>query len=528
MRFLFSTVYFFLILNNGNSQTVDTISIINNLISEYENYINLVKKHKRNKEEKRIQIFLNENVYIFNDLKIFNESTNLQLYDYEEGLESLSDSLFVETEKIGHSFLEEPFPNDINLLIYIVNKNVPQVVESLYHDNTPHIKKRYKHIVKTHTTDTLVIGCKEVTKNKLKIVRVFEFIDDDQDGVLDLLDDCPNTMKAARVNKNGCSDIDYDDILDHEDLCKFEKGPICTNGCPDKDNDCVSDFLDKCPDITGDTLLQGCMNELPSRMKSICEFSLYTQEGIASLYSYGDIFFSGGSRGTLKMYSLNDVYRKRYKLLDDLELEGRIVSIFFRDTNKIFIQNEINGLDKVRDIRISKRKKLRRSKSIMDSTFVDLEVLGFDTRSQNFVFYKVLRPETILYDPLQKKGFSFGSDSILAVQFLENETLMTIDRNGQVKYRDHMGNTDEERNVYLLGDETMSHACISKNGQRIAAVTNKGIKCWQLAEGGFQSLIINNNEEIDSITDITFSEDGSTLLIGFKSGQLKSYHLEVM
>lgn len=352
--------------------------------------------------------------------------------------------------------------------------------------------------------------------------------DGDGDCVRDSLDKCPGPK--GTLKNEGCPNSDDDPLYNNKDECPNDPGPLCTNGCPDKDNDCVSDSLDICPNITGDISLQGCIKELPFSMKPICDFSIYSQENITSLYTYGNTLFSGGSRGTLKMYSLKEVNREKYKLLNDLDLEGKIESIVLRDTNTLFIQNEINGHDKVREVRISKRKKLRRSKEYIDSTFVGLEILGYDKKSKHYIFNKDQQLGAILWDPLQKKNYSLEGDDILAVQFLENDSIMTIDHNGLIKYRDYQGNADEKRNVYLLENETMSRACFSKDGRKIAAATAEGIKCWQSNEGQFQSLSFKIPEEKNSISAMTFSDDGSILLIGDgdKSARLRSYHLDEM
>ena len=46
-------------------------------------------------------------------------------------------------------------------------------------------------------------------------------------------------------------DTDNDGIIDKEDSCVTEPGPLVTNGCPDTDADGIADKADKCPTVPG-------------------------------------------------------------------------------------------------------------------------------------------------------------------------------------------------------------------------------------------------------------------------------------
>jgi len=76
--------------------------------------------------------------------------------------------------------------------------------------------------------------------------------DNDDDGVLDYLDKCPDTPKEIPVDKTGCPfDNDGDGVLDYLDKCPDtpKEIPVDKTGCPfDNDDDGVLDYLDKCPD----------------------------------------------------------------------------------------------------------------------------------------------------------------------------------------------------------------------------------------------------------------------------------------
>lgn len=76
-------------------------------------------------------------------------------------------------------------------------------------------------------------------------------LDSDGDGVTDNMDKCPDTPKGAAVNSQGCPlDSDGDGVYDYLDKCpNTPKGaPVDKKGCPlDSDGDGVFDYLDKCP-----------------------------------------------------------------------------------------------------------------------------------------------------------------------------------------------------------------------------------------------------------------------------------------
>jgi outer membrane protein OmpA-like peptidoglycan-associated protein len=96
-----------------------------------------------------------------------------------------------------------------------------------------------------------------IQDNFIKVVAGFEisFIkqkDSDKDGVIDILDECPDTPKGATVDKVGCpSDTDGDGVYDGIDECPLTpKGvQVDEKGCPiDSDGDGVADYIDQCPD----------------------------------------------------------------------------------------------------------------------------------------------------------------------------------------------------------------------------------------------------------------------------------------
>ena len=106
--------------------------------------------------------------------------------------------------------------------------------------------------------------------------------DDDNDGVINSLDLCPNTPSGETVDTNGCSssqlDDDNDGILNNIDHCPNTPvgESVNSSGCPnsllDSDNDGVSDSLDDCPNSPeGETVNDnGCsINTFPSNQFKI-------------------------------------------------------------------------------------------------------------------------------------------------------------------------------------------------------------------------------------------------------------------
>ena len=83
---------------------------------------------------------------------------------------------------------------------------------------------------------------------------IYRFVRDDQDrdGVVDHMDDCPEIPGTL----NGCPDKDGDRIPDKNDLCPEIPGRRATDGCPDSDRDGITDKDDPCPEEAGD--YNGC------------------------------------------------------------------------------------------------------------------------------------------------------------------------------------------------------------------------------------------------------------------------------
>ncbi len=81
-------------------------------------------------------------------------------------------------------------------------------------------------------------------------------IDSDDDGLADMEDRCPD--EVGTYETAGCPDADGDFVIDRKDLCPNEPGPRSCKGCPDTDGDRVADNVDQCPTEPGLLTNEGC------------------------------------------------------------------------------------------------------------------------------------------------------------------------------------------------------------------------------------------------------------------------------
>jgi len=100
------------------------------------------------------------------------------------------------------------------------------------------------------------------------VALMYRFVehDNDNDGVRNKIDECPNTPGIKE--NNGCPEIiqiievdsDGDFVFDSVDDCPKIKGSATNNGCPlpDSDNDGITDAADECPNTPGIESNNGC------------------------------------------------------------------------------------------------------------------------------------------------------------------------------------------------------------------------------------------------------------------------------
>ena len=82
--------------------------------------------------------------------------------------------------------------------------------------------------------------------------------DTDNDGIVDTEDAC--VTEPGPLVTQGCPDTDADGIANKDDKCPDEKGLTTYNGCPlpDTDKDGITDDIDKCVTVPGIAKYEGC------------------------------------------------------------------------------------------------------------------------------------------------------------------------------------------------------------------------------------------------------------------------------
>lgn len=133
---------------------------------------------------------------------------------------------------------------------FIVSANYSQGLTDFYSSNAPDVA--FKHRAMSAAVGYYIFYGKDKVRNK-------HTNDQDDDGVPDNEDACPN--KPGTAATKGCPDSDLDGIADKVDKCPELAGIAKYNGCPvpDRDKDGINDEEDKCPDVAGVKQYQGCL-----------------------------------------------------------------------------------------------------------------------------------------------------------------------------------------------------------------------------------------------------------------------------
>jgi outer membrane protein OmpA-like peptidoglycan-associated protein len=89
--------------------------------------------------------------------------------------------------------------------------------------------------------------------------------DQDGDGINDENDQCPNVDGTVKYRGCPVPDTDKDGIPDDQDTCPTVAGLARYNGCgiPDSDKDGVNDEVDQCPNVPGIVGNKGCEDLQP-------------------------------------------------------------------------------------------------------------------------------------------------------------------------------------------------------------------------------------------------------------------------
>ena len=168
-----------------------------------------------------------------------------------------------------------------------------------------------------------------------------EEADSDGDGVVDAMDKCPE----AYGTDNGCpevlmeADTDGDSVLDSADKCPKIKGLPTNNGCPlpDSDNDGIVDVADKCPNVPGVESNNGCPYE---------EIEIGTTDTNLNIVSKVILFNSGNSNFREESYPvlIKVVEMMKQHPEAQFKIEGHTDSSGRYDSNKRLSQTRANAV----------------------------------------------------------------------------------------------------------------------------------------------------------------------------------------
>jgi len=177
-------------------------------------------------------------------------------------------------------------------LKYRINKRVDlEFRPSWYFNYEDHLdatisnKQDWETFFVTHVGVVVKLGKKKVFTiwgdNKKEPENKFKIVDTDKDGVIDELDNDPNTPLGVQVYGNGTPvDSDQDGVPDYIDKCVFEKGRVDNDGCPfigDKDRDGIPDREDKCPEVKGLERFEGCPDANSLRVTELVTVMSYSK-----------------------------------------------------------------------------------------------------------------------------------------------------------------------------------------------------------------------------------------------------------
>lgn len=138
-----------------------------------------------------------------------------------------------------------PFSFGIN---FRLGKSASLVAQTTYNLGVSNAEDYLQHSI------GLVINLRGMAKRSYNKKNA-KMPDQDNDGVADINDKCPNT--PGREGK-GCPDFDGDGVLDDGDACPEVKGYANMVGCIDSDHDGLIDPDDACPQNYGPMHMEGC------------------------------------------------------------------------------------------------------------------------------------------------------------------------------------------------------------------------------------------------------------------------------
>ncbi|UOY07187.1 thrombospondin type 3 repeat-containing protein [Muricauda sp. SCSIO 64092] len=158
--------------------------------------------------------------------------------------------IFIQSDGSGRIWLTTGDPNEI----YGLDVNVINGSSSL--STISHLTGAEHRVF--YNGSTTISGTELYAAYLLRIGADNNLVDTDDDGVVDLFDECPGTLSHMEVNSVGCAenqlDDDNDGVTNNLDQCPntLPNDAVDANGCSgadilDTDGDGVIDSLDLCP-----------------------------------------------------------------------------------------------------------------------------------------------------------------------------------------------------------------------------------------------------------------------------------------
>jgi OmpA-OmpF porin, OOP family len=142
-------------------------------------------------------------------------------------------------------------------------------------------------------------------KPRAKAPKVVEVLDNDNDGIDNKIDKCPDEPGAQKYSGCPVLDTDGDGMNDEADMCPTEKGVIEFNGCPipDSDGDGIYDPEDKCITEPGTKENNGCPEIKEDTIPKVIEEKI--------TFSTRSIFFNASNEQFTEtsIVSLNEIVK---------------------------------------------------------------------------------------------------------------------------------------------------------------------------------------------------------------------------
>jgi len=204
-----------------------------------DSYLESEKKDETERRESFFNLFVNENLEIFNDIPNRSDRGNtLSVKQYSQVSKSFGQGKKIVVEL------------DYSDVLLCTGNDTTLFVKKLFVIDTSRIETFLKFKIRYYP---------KANEDRFKILSIEKATppnDKDRDKVPDDCDLCPTELGSTDFR--GCPDKDGDGIIDVNDKCPDIAGAFACQGCPDKDKDGVTDLEDECPETPGLAQYSGC------------------------------------------------------------------------------------------------------------------------------------------------------------------------------------------------------------------------------------------------------------------------------